>query len=87
LTINDNTEYHKYYRIYNPNGYNWTSSVGTSHPPTSITITATQKDVTIVEGTESDYDFYKDTYTYSLIKQNNTYKAIKSYEKGQYYGN
>lgn len=32
----------------------------------------------IIEGTESDYDFYKDL---------DTYKAIKSYEKGQYYGN
>lgn len=41
----------------------------------------------VVDGTEQDYDFYKDIYRYNLIKQNDTYKAIKSYEKGQYYGN
>ena len=38
------------------------------------------------ESTESDYDFYKDVDVYKIVKQNNIYKAVKSYTKGQYYG-
>ena len=39
-----------------------------------------------VESTESDYDFYVDVPVYKIIKQNNVYKAVRSYMKGQYYG-
>ena len=39
------------------------------------------------ESTESDYDFYKDVPVYKAIKENDIYKAPRSWEKGQYYGN
>lgn len=41
----------------------------------------------VIEGTEQDYDWYEDVYNYDFYRDINTYKAIKSYEKGQYYGN
>lgn len=43
----------------------------------------------VVEGTSSDYDFYRDTAEYKIVKKTNggvdTYFALKSWEKGQYY--
>lgn len=41
----------------------------------------------VEESTESDYDFYKDVPIYKIVKENDTYKAPRSWEKGQYYGN
>jgi len=43
--------------------------------------------VTVVESTQQDYDFYKDIPIYKIVKENDTYKAPRSWEKGQYYGN
>lgn len=49
-----------------------------------ITITYT------VESTSSDYDFYKETAEYKVVKTTSggvdTYFALKTWEKGQYYG-
>lgn len=43
----------------------------------------------VVEGTSSDYDFYRDTAEYKVVKKTSggvdTYSALKSWEKGQYY--
>lgn len=41
----------------------------------------------LAEGTEFDYDFYKDVLVYKVIKENDIHKALRSWEKGQYYGN
>lgn len=44
----------------------------------------------VMESTASDYDFYKDTAEYKIVKKTengvDTYSALKSWEKGQYYG-
>ena len=40
-----------------------------------------------VEGTASDYDYKIEGGKTYIVKENDTYKAIKSYTKGQYYGN
>jgi len=82
-TTNDTATYninsqdaYKYHRIwivqsdYTANYYYYYTAF------TQLDITAQER--LVVESTESDYDFYKDIYTY---------KAMKSYEKGQYYGN
>lgn len=37
--------------------------------------------------TINGYDYYKDVPIYKVIKENNIYKAPRSWEKGQYYGN
>lgn len=50
-----------------------------------ISLTATQQE--IIETTEQDYDFYKDIPIYKVVEENNIYKAPRSWEKGQYYGN
>jgi hypothetical protein len=40
----------------------------------------------INEGTAQDYDFYVDIPKTKIWEINNQYKALKSWEKGQYYG-
>lgn len=45
-----------------------------------ITITAD------VPSTESDYDFRTETIEVKAIKQNNNYYAVKSFNKGEYFG-
>ena len=81
-----NTGYYNFYRldIRTPGGDD-RDAIGLYE----CAITATGKQ--LVEGTEQDYDLYKDTYQYKIIKESgevqDIYKAIKSYEKGQYYGN
>jgi hypothetical protein len=69
--------YHKYWKLtvtaaagYNGSNWDWTI-----WDCWQLNINDTEK--TIVEGTEQDYDFYKDEPYY---------KALKSYEKGQYLG-
>lgn len=72
VNLNSNNNYYKYYRITNLLG-----SLGAQHEVwvREIDITATQRST--IESTSSNYDFYKDTYKYY---------ALKSWEKGQYYG-
>lgn len=42
----------------------------------------------VIDGTEQDFDFYKDVYNYEFYKDLDVYYAFRSYEKGeQYYGN
>lgn len=81
-----NPQYFKYYKLYNNSGFGADGS-GYGGGLTELFITAKIGGTKIIETDETDYDFYKDVYEYSLIKENDTYKAIKSYEKGQYYGN
>lgn len=66
-------DYSGYYKYYK---LNVTSTNNGYAEVSEITITATQQDTVI--STSTDYDFYQDI---------STYYAIKSYEKGQYYGN
>ena len=40
----------------------------------------------IAEGSADDYDYKIEVGKTSIVKENDTYKAIKSYTKGQYYG-
>lgn len=68
--------YYKYYRwdvtSISRSSYNQTSDGQMSN----IKIYATQE--AVAEGSSEDYDFYEDVQIY---------KAVKSYERGQYYGN
>ena len=65
------------YNVVHTQGYN----AGAGY----ITITYAQ------ESSSSNYDFYIDFYTTKVFKETNngvdTYKALKSWKKGQYYGN
>lgn len=82
VDLSSNLEYYNYYRFYITNRAYYNSS-NAYLMIQEISMTGTQT----VESTESDYDFYVDKDIYKIVKQNNTYKAIKSYMKGQYYGN
>lgn len=81
-TINvDNPVFSRYKRLY-------ITAAGSHNRPIIANIQFNNAiELLPVESTEADYDYYKDVNTYSVVKQNNIYKAIKSYEKGQYYGN
>lgn len=82
--------FYKYWRMYNNTGFHHDGS-GYGGGISEVYITGIEKVESIVESDETDYDFYKDAISTSLIKkiENDTdeYFAIKSYEKGQYYGN
>lgn len=53
-----------------------------------VTLTSKSYIVQVAEeSTEQDYDFYKDIPIYKIVKENDIYKAPRSWEKGQYYGN
>lgn len=71
--------YCRYYRFY------VTRATGDEVIISNLLITALQQN--IFDGTPDDYDFYKDIPIYKVIKENDTYKAPRSWEKGQYYGN
>lgn len=77
INMSNNSALYQYFRIYcQPNS-------STSLMIAEIEINAEEID----ESTEQDYDFYKDISIYKIVKQNDTYKAPRSWEKGQYYGN
>lgn len=70
------------------NGFAWVGG-SIDMKETYINIDGAQwwRGVAAEESTSSDYDYYKDVPIYKLVNDNNVYKAIKSYTKGQYYGN
>lgn len=83
-TINlTNTTRYKYYKL------NVQTTGGGNHDGINISgvrIIGTER--TVEEGTENDYDFTTTVQTIIAIKNaENKIFAVKSYEKGQYYGN
>lgn len=75
----ENQNMYKYYRFY-------ITSTSTSTDTDVKQIELFGSIRSIADGTEQDYDFYKDVPIYKIIKQNDIYKAPRSWEKGQYYG-
>lgn len=78
--------YYKYYTIYFKNkgsAYNDRADIR------KIQVSGVER--TVIEGTPEDYDYKVDGGRVSLIKETingtNKFKALKSYKKGQYYGN
>ena len=70
--------YYQYYTLYLENqgsAYNDRVDI------TSINISGVTREVT--EGTASDYDYKIEGGKTYIVKENDTYKAIKSYTKGQ----
>lgn len=82
VTITNSTRY-KYYKL------NVQTTGGGSHDGINISgvrLFGTER--TVKEGTENDYDFTRTTQIINAIKNaENKLFAVKSYEKGQYYGN
>jgi hypothetical protein len=79
-----NTNYYNHYRIYaSPRGGYDEDEIDIR----DFSFSGTQRDVT--KGTEENYDYYIDIPRIKLVKEGTdiyTYKAVKSYKKGQYYG-
>ena len=74
--------YYQYYTLYFMNeGYSYNDRVDIQQ----IKLTGTTR--TTIESSASDYDYKVLTGKTFLVKENDIYKALKSYEKGQYYGN
>ena len=74
--------YYQYYTLYFMNeGYSHNDRVDIQQ----IKLTGTAR--TAIESSASDYDYKVLTGKTFLVKENDIYKALKSYEKGQYYGN
>lgn len=75
-------DYYQYYTLFCNNG-------GWSHEDAlhlkNVYISGQAR--TVTEGTPIDYDYKVLTGKTFLVKENDIYKALKSYEKGQYYGN
>lgn len=80
-TLPSNTSnYYQYFRLYMGNGgrsYNDRMIVK------NLRLYGTTRELTF--GTPDNYDYYKDTFTSKIIYNDNTYKAINSYEQGQYF--
>lgn len=83
LDCSENTTAYKYFRFYAENG-GWESN--DSCDVASVEYVGT--DTVVQEVTaEDDYDFIVEGGAYYVPVINDTYYAVKSYEKGQYYGN
>lgn len=76
------TGYYQYFRIYFTNG-GWAYQDRTNI--SNIKFAGVTREVG--EGTASDYDYKIEGGKTYIVKENDIYKAIKSYTKGQYYGN
>lgn len=73
--------YYQYYTLYFKNeGRSYNDRVDVE----KIKITGTAR--TSIESSASDYDYKVLAGKTFLVKENDIYKAIKTYEKGQYYG-
>ena len=75
----DAPDYYKYYRLYITG---WTATTAFMSRVAMIAVVPS-----VTEGTEEDYDFYVDKFQPCVVENIQVYKAIKSYERGQYYGN
>lgn len=69
---------------YLDNTYGWYDTINDNFY--SVETVTNKGDYIKEESTEQDYDFYKDMPIYKIVKENNIYKAPRSWEKGQYYG-
>jgi len=80
LTITiSNSNFYKYWRFDTLSIYGSGSTTTYAYVKIDdIAITATQKAprTIIVPGTESDYDYYTDSFEYKAIKEGNTYKGV-----------